>query len=137
MSWPGCLLHKPRSSGARLGSGSQHGFRWASPRRQASALLHHIVARTWFGSTLDRSGNPIRPAGPKKTAPGRAVGEEARHLRDGEDEDEVEEELQRRDALFALGLSIVHHKEFVERGTSLIVADRASGVRTLPTMLWA
>ena len=34
--------------------------------------------------------------------------EEARHLRDGEDDNEIEEELQGRDPLFALGLSIVH-----------------------------
>jgi hypothetical protein len=65
------------------------------------------------------------------------VQEEACHLRDGEDEDEIEEEFQGCDALFALGPSIIHHKEPVERGTSLIVADRASGVRTLPTMPWA
>jgi hypothetical protein len=36
------------------------------------------------------------------------VREDARHLRDGEDDNEIEEELQGRDPLCALGLSIVH-----------------------------
>jgi hypothetical protein len=36
------------------------------------------------------------------------VRQKARHLRDGEDEDQIEEELQGPDPLFALGLSIVH-----------------------------
>lgn len=58
------------------------------------------------------------------------MGHELGHLRDREDEHEVEEELEARNTLFALGASITHHEELVERGTSLIVVARASG----PTM---
>jgi hypothetical protein len=47
------------------------------------------------------------------------VRQEARHLRDGEDEHEIEEELERRDPLFALGLSIIHPDRGRYRGASL------------------
>jgi hypothetical protein len=49
---------------------------------------------------------------PHEATPRRIAEEEARHLRDGEDEDEIEEEFQRRDALFALGPPIVHGLSF-------------------------
>ena len=45
----------------------------------------------------------------QQAIPGRVVGEEAGDLGDGEDEDEIEEELERGHPLLGLGLSIAHH----------------------------
>jgi hypothetical protein len=49
--------------------------------------------------------------------PGEIVRHELGDLGDGEDHHEVEEQLQRRDALFALDLTIGHRYEVVGRGT--------------------
>ena len=45
----------------------------------------------------------------QQAIPRRVVGEEAGDLGDGEDEDEIEEELKRRHSLLGLGLSVPHH----------------------------
>ena len=43
-------------------------------------------------------------------APGRIVRQDRRDLREPEDEDEVEEELERRDPLLALGVLLAHSR---------------------------
>ncbi len=56
---------------------------------------------------IRRPGPPQRAEqqqAPTQATPGRIVREEARHLGDGEDHHEIEEQLQRRDPLFVLGL---------------------------------
>ena len=61
----------------------------------------------------------------------------ALHLRDGEDDGEVEKQLQGRDALFALGPADRSRSFLQERGTSLSVAARAAGVMVVSTILAA
>ena len=66
--------------------------------------------------------------------PGEVVRHELGHLRDREHHDEIEEELQGRDPLLALGRLSVHPYELLERGTSLIVTSWAWGPTTVPTI---
>ena len=94
---------------------------------------------------LERVGKPGIP-GPQppdrredeQSVPDAPPREIVRHelgdLRDREHHHQVEEQLQGRDALFALDRSIDHRYEVVGRGISLIVADRACGVSTPPAM---
>ena len=42
--------------------------------------------------------------------PGRVIGQDGRDLREREDEDEVEEELERSDPLLALGVLFAHSR---------------------------
>src|SRR5437764_446326 len=79
---------------------------------------------------------------PEEATPRRAARQEARDLRDREDHHEVEEELERRDPVTALGLSIVlsivhPHPGHYPCGTNLIVAVRASGPTGWSTILAA
>src|SRR5918996_3652984 len=76
-------------------------------RQPYSALLGIEKVRQ---PSVSRPYPPERPQqkeAPEETTPSRAVRQEARHLRDGEDDHEVEEEFQRRDPLFTLSLSTV------------------------------
>lgn len=71
--------------------------------------------------------------------PGGVGRHEAGDLRDGEDEDEVEEELERSDALLALSVVVLHHRETLEHGeerelrpVGRLAADPMRHVRGLP-----
>ena len=57
-----------------------------------------------------------------QAAPREVLGHELRDLGERENHDEVEEELQGCDALFALDRSIDHRYEVVGRGISLILS---------------
>jgi hypothetical protein len=58
--------------------------------------------------TATRSEDRERKQPAREPVPGRILVEQGRDLREAEDEDEVEEELERRDAVLGLGEGLAH-----------------------------
>ena len=93
-------------------------------RRHRSEHRTPYCSLIWIGGVRQPGvGRPRPPERPEdqetvtEAAPGRILRQHRRHLREPEDEDEVEEELERSDPLLALGQLLAHR-------------------RTLPRNLW-